>query len=331
MSKSISSDLMRIDASSAVAEISRHIREDLKFMRRRGAVLGVSGGIDSSVCAALCARALGREKVLAIFMPDRDSSPDSIKLGRLLTETLGIEAVTEDITDILDAAGCYERQTEAIRKVFPAYGPGWKSKIGLPPPAERDRLNLFRLTVETPDGLQHTSRMPVDAYLQIVAATNMKQRQRKAMEYYHADRLNYAVCGTPNRLEYDQGFFVKNGDGSADFKPIAHLYKSQVYQLARELGVPSGIIDRTPTTDTYSLAQTQEEFFFTLPYEKMDLCLFALNNGIDAADVADAVGLTAEQVSAVFRDIESKRATTRYLHLPPILVNPVSGINQNSH
>jgi NAD+ synthase len=161
------------------------------------------------------------------------------------------------------------------------------------------------------------------AYLEIVAATNFKQRTRKMLEYYHADRLNYAVAGTPNRLEYDQGFFVKLGDGAADVKPIAHLYKSQVYALAEHLGVPEDIRRRPPTTDTYSLAQGQDEFYFSLPYDKMDLCLYAKNNGLPISEVAQATGLTSEQVERVFGDIDTKRSTTRYLHLAPILVDDV--------
>ena len=157
-------------------------------------------------------------------------------------------------------------------------------------------------------------RLPPAAYLQLVAATNFKQRMRKMIEYYHADRLNYAVAGTPNRLEYDQGFFVKQGDGAADVKPIAHLYKTQVYALAEYLGVPEEIRRRPPTTDTFSLPQTQEEFYFALPYDQMDLCLYAQNHGVAADEVAPRVGLTAEQVERVFRDIEAKRRATRYLH-----------------
>ncbi len=151
----------------------------------------------------------------------------------------------------------------------------------------------------------------------MVAATNFKQRTRAMLAYYHADRLAYAVAGTPNLLEYDQGFFVKQGDGAADLKPIAHLYKTQVYALADELGVPDEIRRRQPTTDTYSLAQSQEEFYFALPYPEMDLCLWAANHGVTAVDVAPAIGLTVAQVERVFRDIEAKRRASRYLHAVP--------------
>jgi NAD+ synthase len=179
------------------------------------------------------------------------------------------------------------------------------------------------MVVENPQGERMEKRLPVAAYLQIVAATNFKQRIRKTLEFFHADRLNYAVVGTPNRLEYDQGFFVKNGDGAADIKPIAHLYKSQVYMMAREIGVPAAVSERPPTTDTYSLSQGQDEFYFALPYDKMDLCLYGKNHGVPPAEVAAAVALSADQVERVYRDIDQKRRTTRYLHLRPLLVDEV--------
>jgi NAD+ synthase len=146
------------------------------------------------------------------------------------------------------------------------------------------------------------------------------------LEYYHADRLNYAVIGTPNRLEYDQGFFVKYGDGAADIKPIAHLYKTQVYQLAEYLGIPEEIIARIPTTDTYSLPQGQDEFYFSLPYDKMDICLYAKNNNVDPEITGRATGLTRKQVRRMYDDIDQKRSTTQYLHLPALLVDKVTEV-----
>ncbi len=322
-------DILRLDTEAEIAAITAGIRESvLKTMHRKGAVVSVSGGIDSALCAALCAKALGSGNVLALFSPERDSSPDSLRLGRLLADKLGVPTHTEDIAPILEAAGCYRYQTEAVRMVYPAYGEGWKFKITLPSIIEGNRLNVSRLTVRTPSGEALSERMSAQAYLQLVAATNFKQRTRKMLDYFHADRLNFAVCGTPNRLEYDQGFFVKGGDGLADFKPIAHLYKTQVFQLARALGVPSEICDRTPTTDTFSLPQTQEEFYFALPYTQMDLCLYGHNHAVPAADVAAAIGLTAEQVDRVYRDIEVKRRTTRPLHLPALLMQDVREISE---
>ena len=321
--KKLSADVLKLDAAAEVERICDAIRTQLRGLHRRGAVLGVSGGIDSSVCTALCAKAVGPERVLGIFMPEADSDPESLRLGTLLTKKFGVPTVLEDIKPMLDAAGCYRRRDEFVRQVVPEFGPGWKFKIVLPNATEGAAYNVYSLVVSSPSGETRKVRLPLAAYLGIVATTNMKQRSRKQTEYYHADRLNYAVCGTPNRLEYDQGFFVKNGDGAADFKPIAHLYKSQAYQIAAHLGVPEEILRRTPTTDTYSLPQTQEEFYFALPYDKMDLCLYGLNGGLPAADVAAAVGLTAQQVEHVYKDIETKRKTTWYQHAPPMLVQSV--------
>ena len=325
--RSFSASVLELDAATETDRIAQAIRNQIREMlRRRGAVVGLSGGIDSSVVAALCVQALGRERVFGLMMPERDSSGESLQLAQELAARLGIDFTVEDIAPALHTAGCYRRQEEAIRTVLPEYSAGWKCKLVLPSLLAGERLNVMRLAVEDPAGSARTVRLTADAYLQIVAATNFKQRIRKMIEYYHADRLHYAVAGTPNRLEYDQGFFVKQGDGIADLKPIAHLYKSQVYQLAAFLGVPETIRTRPSTTDTYSLKQTQEEFYFALPYREMDLCLYAYNHQLPAQEVAPVVGLAADQVERVYRDIGAKRRATRYLHAPALLVEQIDEI-----
>jgi len=320
-----SSDLLKIDPAAETERIAAAIRESvLVQFRRKGAVVGVSGGIDSSLTAALCVEALGPDRVIALFTPEADSSSDSLRLGRLLSEQLGVRWFKEDVTGILQAAGCYRRRDEAIRSVVPQFTSEYKSKIALPNLLDADRYALFSLIVQSPAGEVSRVRLPLDAYLGIVAATNFKQRTRKMMEYYYADRYHYAVAGTPNRLEYDQGFFVKNGDGAADFKPIAHLYKTQVYQLAAYLGVPEEICKRPPTTDTYSLEQSQEEFFFSMPLQKLDLCLYGKDHDVPADEIAAVSGLSIGQVERVYDMIAVKRRTTRYLHLAPVLIPPAS-------
>ena len=322
-------DMLAIDPSAEARNIEAAIRDQvLGQLRRRGAVVGISGGVDSAVVAALCARALGPGKVLGLLMPERDSSPDTTRLGRLAAQAAGLDPLLEEITPALNGFRCYERQREAIRSVFPAYAEGWRCKLSLPSVLDGDRFNLFQLTVQSPAGDLATARLPSKALLRLVAATNFKQRVRKMTEYFHADRLAYAVAGTPNKLEYELGFFVKQGDGAADFKPIAHLYKSQVYALAEYLGVPEEIRSRPPTTDTYSMEQTQEEFYFALAYAGMDLALYAYEHGIPAAEAAGALGLTAEQMERVYRDVEGKRRVAAYLHAPPLLVERgKSGLN----
>lgn len=320
-------DVLLLDPAREASRITDAIRQHvLVTLKRKGAVVGLSGGIDSSLVAALAVSALGKERVLALFMPERDSADDSLRLGRMLATQLGIASLVETLGPGLAALGCYARQDEAIRMVVPEWGDGWKCKLVLPSILEEERLSVTRLTVQSPSGELRTLRLTKDAYLQLVASTNYKQRVRKLTEYYHADRLQYAVAGAPNRLEYDQGFFVKQGDGAADFKPIAHLYKTQVYQLAEYLGVPHEICERPPTTDTFSLSQTQEEFYFALPYDRMDLCLYAFNHGIPAREVAPAVDLDESQVERVYKDIAAKRRATRYLHAAPLFVEHVSEV-----
>ena len=316
---------LTIDPAAATDRIVDAMRSHLALdFKRKGYVVGLSGGVDSSVSAALAVRALGPTKVFGIFMPERESDPDSLRLGKLVADQLGIASTTEDIAPILDGAACYRRRNEAIRRVVPEFRDDWGCKLALPgDKLEADRLSVTYLVVQPPGGEQRRVRLPAPEYRQIVAASNFKQRVRKMVEYYHADRLHYAVIGTPNRLEYDQGFFVKGGDGLADIKPIAHLYKSQVYQLADYLGVPKAITSRPPTTDTFSLPQSQEEFYYSLPTRKLDVVLHGMNEGRATAEIAAETGLTVDQVERSMRDVQQKRKTTRYLHMSPQVVEAV--------
>jgi len=321
----LSPRVLDLDLEAEARRIAARMREIVRRLHRRGLVVAMSGGIDSSTCAALAVRALGPGRVFGLLLPERDSADDSSHRGELLAKHLGIAYRREDIAAALEAVGCYRWRDDAIRAVFPEYGAGWKNKIVIRGGLE-GRLNHFHLIVQSPDGALSEKRLGLTEYLQIVAATNYKQRIRKTIEYFHADRLNYAVIGTPNRLEYDQGFFVKNGDGSADLKPIAHLYKTQVYALARHLGLPDAVCAATPTTDTYSLPQGQDEFYFALPYGQMDLALWAYNHDVEAGELARAIGLSEQQARYVYADIEAKRRTTAYLHARPMLIEPVSGL-----
>ncbi|MBL8324560.1 MAG: NAD(+) synthase [Rubrivivax sp.] len=302
------------DELAEADRIAAWLREALaRRLHRRGLVVALSGGIDSSVSAALAVRALGADKVFGLLMPERDSSDSSTERGRTLAAHLGIAHEVFDISPALQALGCYARRDEAIRRVFAQYGEGWRNKIVIAGGLERG-LNYFKLVVADPAGALHEQRLPLREYLQIVAATNFKQRVRKTLDYFHADRLNYAVVGTPNRLEYDQGFFVKLGDGAADVKPIAHLYKTQVYAMARALCLPEVICTALPTTDTYTLPQGQDEFYFALPYAQMDLALWAVDHAVPAGALAAALGVSAERAERVVADIGAKRRAAAYLH-----------------
>jgi NAD+ synthase len=292
--------------------ISEGIELSVRELGRRGAIVAVSGGIDSSVVAALCVKALGTDRVLLLRLPERGLSESSSDLGLELAQQLGARSVEEPISPVLEALGCYRMQEEAIRSVFPDFDGTWRHKLVRSAPT--GGVIVFSLVVQSPDGVEQRRRMPPDAYRLLLSATNMKQRARKLIEYTWADRLGYAVAGTPNLLEYDQGFFVKGGDGLADIKPIAALYKQQVYALAEYLRLPAGITSRQPTTETFTLPQSQEEFYFGFPYEQMDLLLWGEINGVDAARLASRVRLQEAEVEAAYREIKRRRTATAYLH-----------------
>jgi NAD+ synthase len=308
------------DPSACLDRLAEETARAVRELGRGGAVVAVSGGVDSGVVAGICVRALGPGHVLCLRLPERDAASESSDIGLELANSLGARTVEEPITDALEALGCYRRRDDAIRRVFPDYEPGWRHKLVRSRPT--GGVIVFSLVVERPDGTEEQRRMPPDAYRELLAASNMKQRTRKLLEYTWADRLSYAVAGTPNLLEYDQGFFVKGGDGLADVKPIAHVYKGQVYALARELGLPEAVATRYPTTDTFSLPQTQEEFFFGHPYEQMDLLMWGHESGVAPAELAPRVGLEEGEIEAAYREIERKRVATEYLHAPAVLVDP---------
>jgi NAD+ synthase len=320
--KPFSKDIILLnDIESVVNVITRKMRDDVFLnLKRQGAVIGTSGGIDSSVCLALSAKAFGSEKVLGIMMPEKDSNPDSEKLARELTTKFGVKVIKEEITPALSGFGCYTRRDEAVRNVFPEYDPKThKMKIGIKQGGLSNNLPpVFSLTIVDMIGNQKDQILPVKEYLEIVAASNFKQRTRMATLYFHAEALHYAVIGTPNKHEQEQGFFVKYGDGGADIMPIGNLYKTQVYQLAEYLGVPKDIIVRTPTTDTYSAEQTQEEFFFQMPFGLMDIYWCGYENGYDPAEVAKVMEEPVEKVKALFNNFERKKKTTEYLRMAPI-------------
>ena len=320
--KPFSKDILVIENIKEECDtIVSRLRENvLHRLHRMGGVVGISGGIDSSVCLALATRAFGAENVLGIMLPEKDSSGDSARFAQKLADKYSVKAIIENITAALLGFGCYQRRDEAVKRIFPEYDPAlYKMKIGVKSSGLYTNLPpLFSIVIIDSKGNEQSKRLPASEFKQIEAASNFKQRCRMSMLYYHAERLHCAVIGTPNKHEVEQGFFVKYGDGGADVMPIGHLYKTQVYQLARYLGIPQEIIDRTPTTDTYSAEQSQEEFFYQLPFQQMDLLWYAYENKVDPAEVAPVMGKTVDQVKSIFVNFERKYRTTEYLRMAPI-------------
>jgi NAD+ synthase len=319
--KAAGASVLAIDSEAEVARISRWMQDALsRELRKRGVVVAISGGIDSAVCAALAVKALGRSKVFGLLLPERESSPDSTTRGRELVELLGIEHLDVDITPVLTAFGCYAERDAAIKRVIPEYCDGWRAKIAIAG-SGNGQIASFRLIAESPSGERFDGRLAHRELLQVIAATSFKQRSRKTIEYFHADRLNYAVLGTPNKLEYDLGFFVRNGDGSADIKPIAHLYKAQVYAMADFLKIPPSIQQSTPSTDTYSMSQSQDEFYFGLEWRQMDKAVWAITQEISVTKTAELLGVNKDKAQRLVKDIQSKKRMSQVLRAQPIMIS----------
>ena len=315
-----SKEVLNMDASLEVTRISDFIHKmTFKDFKRKGAVIGLSGGIDSALVAELCVKALGRERVLGIFLPEKESNPISLEYGQKQAAKLGIETVTVDITEYLESLGVYQNRNDVIKRIIPEFDESLKFHITLPQNLlEKDRFNYHSITVEDQTGKRETKRLSGTDWLEISACQNIKQRVRMIQLYYYAEKNNYLVAGTTNKAEVAQGFYVKFGDGGVDIEPIAHLYKTQVYQLSSHLGVIEEIIQRPPSPDTYSLPVTDKEFYFCIDYELLDLLLYAYENNIPFEEISMVLGLDEKQVERVFRDFRAKEQATWHLRkLPP--------------
>jgi len=315
-------DILKIDCKNESKRICAFIQQQTIAMRREGVVIDISGGIDSALTATLCVRALGKDKVLGLILPEKDSNPVSAKYAQKQAEKLGIESEQVNITSTLEGFGTYVKRDRVIKKIFPEYTSKYRLNITLPPDLlSRDAFNFFTLKIDDGNGNIKTARLNKEALNGIVAATCTKQRTRMMHLYYYAEKKNYFVCGTTNKNEAIQGLFVKYGDGGVDIEPIVHLYKTQVYQLAEYLGVIEEIIKRTPSPDTFSFPVSDEEFYFRMSFDKLDLLLYAWENDIAIAEVCEVMNLTEEQVNRAFRDFTGKYNATKHLRqLPPVLI-----------
>jgi NAD+ synthase len=315
---SFNKEILRLNCEDEVSRLCLFIKEQVHSMKRDGAVIGISGGVDSAICSALCVKALGSDNVLGVILPEKESNPVSERFASSHAKQIGLNNITVDITPTLEGFGTYKLRDKIIKEIFPDYDEKSKSKIFLPPDLLlKDALNYFTLKIQDGSGTIKTARLNISNLRGIVAATNSKQITRMMYLNYFADLNNYLVCGTTNRSEYIQGFYVKYGDGGVDIEPIAHLYKTEVYQLADYLNIIPEIINRSPSPDTYSFPVTDEEMYFRIPYNILDLLLYAWEYHVPIPEVCSAMNLTQEQVQRAFRDLTSKYNATQILRLPP--------------
>lgn len=318
------SHILTLDADREIFRIADFIRDQTQLLKRRGAVVGLSGGIDSALTAELCTVALGKEWVFGLILPEKESNPVSLPYAQKCASKLRIPTETVDISPVLSAYGVYDRMTRIIMEIFPEFRSDYSFNITLPPDLLAQKtLNVFSLTISDPEGRIKTARLNRKQYLGIMAASNVKQRLRMMFLYDYAEKMDFLVCGTTNHTEYVQGFFVKHGDGGVDIEPIAQIYKTQVYQLAAHLKVPGEILNRPPSPDTFSLPVSDEEFFFRIPYKTLDLLMYAWEKGIPASAAAEVMNLSEEQVRRAFRDFAVKMKRTEHLRaMPPQMLEP---------
>ena len=316
-----SKEVLRINGEVEADKISGFIRDQTLSLHRDGIIIGLSGGVDSALCAALSVKAISKDKVLGLMLPDKESSPQSAELATQQAQRIGIRTQLVDITPVLEAFGTYEKRDAVAKSVFPEFSKRHKLKITLPSDIlNKDSLNFFTLTVVDPEGAAKSARLNNEQARGIIAATCTKHRTRMMAQYYFAEKNNFLVCGTTNKSEALQGLFVKYGDGGVDIEPIAHLYKNQVFQLAEHLGVIKEILERAPSPDTYSAPVTDEEWYFRMPFKQLDLLLYAWENKVEISEVCRVMELTGEQVKRAFRDFTNKYNATRHLNqLPPTL------------
>jgi NAD+ synthase len=312
-------DVLKIDPAQHLEKLSKFIIEQINIVfRRKGAIVGLSGGIDSACIAAIAVHAMGKDKVVGLILPETESNPISSEYAIKHARALGIEHRQIDITPTVDSVVHYAWRDEFVQKLVPEYKPGYKYNITLPTDLlERDTFSFYWLQVQMPDGEIKKKRLNLDEFRTVTSFANIKIRARMLHLYAEAERRSLLVLGTTNRTEFILGDFCKYGDGGTDIEPLSYLYKNQVYQLSDHLKVIPEIIDRQPSPDTFSLPVSDQEFFFRIPFDKLDHLLFAWEYEVPVNDVAPVLDLSEEAVKRAYKDFTSKPRATAHLRETP--------------
>ncbi len=311
-------DVLKIDSAQELERLSKFLQEQVKTFRRKGILVGLSGGVDSACISAVAVRALGKDRVVGLILPEKESNPISSEYAAKHAEAMGIEYREIPVTPTVDSVVSYQGRDEFVQKLIPEYQPGYKYNITLPTDLlERDALNFYSLQVQLPDGEILKKRLSPEGFRTTTSFANIKIRARMLHLYAEADRRSLLVAGTTNRTECLLGDFCKYGDGGTDIEPLAHLYKNQIYQLSEYLEVIPEIIDRQPSPDTFSLPVSDQEFFFRIPFDKLDHLLYAWEHEVPKAEAAGVLELSEEAVERVYKDFASKHRVTAHLREMP--------------
>ena len=315
-------DILKINAQRESTIVQEFMSAQTKGTPKKdGIIVGISGGIDSAVVAALAVAAVGKDKVFGLILPEKESSPDSAKFGQLVIDSLGIQHDTMDLTDAVESFTAYQARDEIIKSIFPDYDESYRFNIRLPQNLlEVDRYNFYTLCIDNGKGDTRQKRLAKNQFLAITAAANVKIRSRMIALYFLGEQMNYLVAGTTNKTEFMLGDFCKFGDGGNDVECVSHLYKSQIYQLGEFYGTPQEVMERTPSPDTFSLAVSDKDFYFCLPFDILDPLLYAWEYKSDINAVARELNLTTEQIERVYRDFDSKHSTTEHIRQLPYAI-----------
>jgi NAD+ synthase len=316
---SFSLDILKIDPEEELIKLSQFIVDHVKtIFRRKGVIVGLSGGIDSACMAAIAVHAVGKENVVGLILPEKESNPISSRYAEKHAQALGIEHREIDVSPTVDSVVRYDWRDTYIKNLVPEYKPGYKYNITLPTDLlERDSFSFYILQVAMPDGELKKKRLSMDEFRTITSFANIKIRSRMLHLYAEAEKRALVVAGTTNRTEYILGDFCKYGDGGTDIEPLSYLYKNQIYQIAAYLQVTPEIINRQPSPDTFSLPVSDQEFFFRIPFDKLDHLLYAWEHEVSPSETANVLGLSEDAVKRSFKDFTSKFKATAHLREMP--------------
>ena len=312
------SELIKIkNIENKINEITNFIKNEVfEIYQKKGVAVGLSGGIDSAITAALCTKSIGSEKILGLILPEKESDVNSKNLALQIAEKYNIETKSIDITNILESFGVYENKERIVKEKFPNYNEKCKYRVVVPPKLENN-IGMPFLEILDNENTLHKLKISSFDFLNLTAATSIKHRVRMTMLYNYAEKNNFAVVGTTNKTEYLQGYFVKYGDGGSDIEPLVHLYKTQIYEIANFLKLPEKIINQDASPDVWSFKTSDEEFFYAVPYNIVDLILYARERNLSINDISKFSNLSSEKIEKLIQFQNQKQSKSQTMRENP--------------